>query len=117
MTELDRYVPKELQKHSGTFTTLPFHPSLLFDTSRLTKEIEQLRIKITELEAQLEKLADTEAIIQYLQQFKDHFTFYCVSEGHDVTIMRCATILNLGFCNSKSVCKGRKELGKKLNYL
>ena len=96
---------------------VPLHPELLFETSRLTKENEEYRTKIIDLEARLQALSDNEAIIKYLETFKSHFEFYCVSEGHDVTIMRCVTILNLGFCNAKKVCRGRIDLGKNLKYL
>lgn len=115
LTELDRYVPKALQV-KGTLA-IPLHPALQFEASRLTKENEELRTMLTELEARLEKLIATEAILNYLQQFKDQFTFHCIAEGHDVTILRCANILKMGLCSMKTVCKGRLALGKKLNYL
>ena len=115
-TDIEKYVPKKLQT-INTGATIPNHPELLFETSRLTKENEEFRTKITDLEARLQALSDNEAIIQYLETFKSHFEFHCVIEGHDVTIMRCVTILNLGFCNAKNVCRGRIDLGKKLKYL
>lgn len=115
MTEIERYVSKELQAYSSTI--MPLHPSIFFETSKLTKKNEELRTKITELESRLENLIDTEAILKYLQQFKDQFNFHCLQEGHDVSILRCANILSMGMCSMKNICKGRLALGKKLSYL
>lgn len=113
--EIERYVSKELQAYSST--ALPLHPDILFEHTRLTKKIEELRTKITELEARLEKLIDTEQNLIYLQTFKDQFNLHCVREGYEVSILRCSNIISMGFCNFKKTCKGRLALGRKLQYI
>jgi len=112
---LDRYVPKTLSTYSSL--TLPLHPDKILQTSILTKEIEELRTKIKELEGRLERVQDSDQIITYLETFKKQFEFHCLQEGHNISILRCATIQNLGFCSMRNICKGRLALGKKLKYL
>lgn len=112
---LDRYVPKNLSTYSSL--TIPFHPDNILETSILTKKIEELRIKIKELEDRLETLKDSDQIINYLETFKKQFEFHCTVEGHNVSILRCATIQSLGFCSMQKLCRGRIDLGKKLKYL
>lgn len=107
---IEKYVPKHLQEHVRVAIPLP-------TTSRLTKKIEELEAEIKDLETRLERMGDADAIIKYLEAFKEQFTFHCVSEGHDITILYCSRILSLGACTMKNVCKPRLALGKKLNYL
>jgi len=112
---LDRYVPKHLSTYSGL--TIPFHPDTILETSILTKEIEELRIKIIQLEDRLEKLKDPDQLIAHLETFKKQFYFHCIVEGHNISILRCATMQSLRFCSMRKICKGRLALGKKLKYL
>lgn len=112
---LDRYVPKNLSTYSSL--TIPFHPDNVLETSVLTKEIEELRIKIIQLEDRLERLKDSDQIITYLETFKKQFEFHCTQEGHNISILRCATLQSLRFCSMRKICKGRLALGKKLKYL
>lgn len=112
---LDRYVPKNLSTYSSL--TLPLHPDKILETSILTKEIEELRTKIKELEGKLERVQDSEQLISYLENFKKQFELHCVQEGHTISILRCAKLQSLKFCSFRNKCKGRIELGKKLKYL
>ena len=112
---LDRYVPKSLQTFSSI--AVPIHPDKIIETSILTKEIEELRTNIKELETRLERLQDSEQLISYLENFKKQFELHCVQEGHKISILRCATLQSLKFCSFRNKCKGRLELGKKLKYL
>jgi len=112
---LDRYVPKRFQTH--TTMAVPFHPDNILETSILTNEIEELRTQIKDLEGRLERVKDSDQLISYLESFKKQFEFHCVQEGHNVSILRCATLQSLRLCSFRNKCKGRIELGKKLKYL
>lgn len=112
---LDRYVPKNLSTYSSL--TIPFHPEKILETSVLSKEIEELRIKIIDLEDRLELLKDADQIITHLEKFKKQFYLHCIVEAKNISILRCASMQSLRFCSMRKICKGRLALGKKLKYI
>lgn len=115
LNEIERYIPKDLKGISST--AVPIHPSIILELEKTTKEKLELRKKLLETETRLSNLQDVEDRIKYLEYFVDQFTLYCISDSANVSILRCAKILSMGFCSMKNICKPRLALGKKLNYI